>query len=235
LDSDRNRETDGSNGDGGGISAGITGGEGAETGGGRAGNNFFLADTFSGMDRPGDDGEACFEAIFRTYHREVLAFGIRRLPSRSLAEDVAAETFAVAWRRRRLIPEDPRLWLFAIALRVIANQRRSLRRREALGQRLAGEAHVLASAGDPAEALDLRRSFGEAFRKLDEDDREILRLHAWEGLAPAEAALVLGCSPAAYRVRLHRARRRLEKQLAATGHSPDMGEITDDRQREATE
>jgi DNA-directed RNA polymerase specialized sigma24 family protein len=60
----------------------------------------------------------------------------------------------------------------------------------------------------PAAAA-LRKSLGE----LDEDDQEILRLVAWDGLSPSEAAQVLGCSQAAARTRLHRARNRLALEL----------------------
>src|ERR687898_3426352 len=53
-------------------------------------------------------------------------------------------------------------------------------------------------------------------------DQEILRLVAWDGLAPAQAGMVLGCSPGAARVRLHRARRRLAQELAK--RSPGGGQ-----------
>ena len=74
--------------------------------------------------------------------------------------------------------------------------------------------------GDVVERIQVRR--GDPPRQVKEsDDREVLRLIAWEGLESREAAAVFGCSYGAFRVRLHRARRRLEKQLAAAGHSAD--------------
>lgn len=160
-----------------------------------------------------------FETCFRDHYPAVLAFAIRRLPERASAEDAAAETFAVAWRRRDLIPEQPLPWLFAIAIRVITNQRRSGERRRRLGDRLEQEAS-LRPAPEPVDSLHRRDSFAAAFERLSEGDREVLRLIAWDGLATEEAASVLGCSGAAFRVRLHRARRRLAKHLEAAGHSP---------------
>jgi RNA polymerase sigma-70 factor (ECF subfamily) len=74
---------------------------------------------------------------------------------------------------------------------------------------------------DPAESLALRDAFATAFAQLEEHEREVLRLVAWDGLSTREAAGVLECSAAAFRVRLHRARRRLTKHLEATGHLPD--------------
>jgi DNA-directed RNA polymerase specialized sigma24 family protein len=58
-----------------------------------------------------------------------------------------------------------------------------------------------------------------ALAALRDDDQEILRLVAWDGLAPAELAVALGCSPNAARTRLHRARSRLAARL---GIGPDL-------------
>jgi RNA polymerase sigma-70 factor (ECF subfamily) len=185
-----------------------------------------LGDINPEMPSPGDrarplpDAERRFESCFRDNYAAVLAFAIRRLPDRAAAEDAAAETFAVAWRRRGLIPDEPLPWLYGIALRVAANQRRSSERRRRLGERLEHEASSRASAAEPAEALHRREAFARAFERLGEPEREVLRLVAWDGLDTREAAAVLGCSATAFRVRLHRARRRLAKHLEAAGHSP---------------
>jgi DNA-directed RNA polymerase specialized sigma24 family protein len=55
----------------------------------------------------------------------------------------------------------------------------------------------------------------EALSCLSELDQEALLLSAWDGLNSKEAAQVLGCTPVAFRLRLHRARRRFERVLAA--------------------
>jgi RNA polymerase sigma-70 factor, ECF subfamily len=172
-------------------------------------------------DRPSaalDRGRERFERCFRENYADVLAFSLRRVSGRETAEDMVAETFAVAWRRRDRIPDPALPWLYAVALRVIANQYRSRRRRRDLNARLAHEAGTGAPTGDPADALDWRDAFSTAFAGLAEGEREVLRLTAWEGLSTAEAAGVLGCSAGAFRVRLHRARRKLTKQLEAAGH-----------------
>jgi RNA polymerase sigma-70 factor (ECF subfamily) len=160
-----------------------------------------------------------FEASFRSHYRDVLAFSLRRLGNRTAAEDAASETFAVAWRRRDQIPADDSLpWLYAVALRVIANQRRSSQRKLRLRGRVASEASCGGhTAPDPAERVIERTAFFAAFSRLRESDKEILRLVAWDGLDPDQAAQVLDCTPATFRVRLHRARGRLEKQLERAG------------------
>lgn len=80
---------------------------------------------------------------------------------------------------------------------------------------MAQETGTVAPQSDPTESLDRRDAFSAAFALLTEPDREVLRLVAWDGLDTRDAARVFGCSPGAFRVRLHRARRKLAKQLKA--------------------
>jgi RNA polymerase sigma-70 factor (ECF subfamily) len=55
----------------------------------------------------------------------------------------------------------------------------------------------------------------QALQRLSPGDREALLLIGWEGLDHDAAATVLGCSTVTFKVRVHRARRRLTKLLAA--------------------
>ena len=154
--------------------------------------------------------EEDFRRLWADYNRHVLAYALRRTEQRTDAEDVVSSTFAVAWRRFEDKPgaEFELPWLYAIAARVLANQRRSLRRLAALRSRLREL---------PAPARDDRSDLPEvvtALRQLRRDDQEILRLAAWEGLTGAELAVALDCTENAAAIRLHRARKRLEEQLA---------------------
>lgn len=168
--------------------------------------------TPEGTERESDSFDACFDA----HHAEVLAFALRRLGDRQLAEDVLAETFAVAWRRRGVVPEPTLPWLYAIARRVIAYQARTARRQSRLRARLSAERR--ADGRDPLEAIAERDAVLAALAALPERQREVLMLVAWEGLDARGAAVALGCTTAAFRVRLHRARRALAKHLEASGH-----------------
>jgi RNA polymerase sigma-70 factor (ECF subfamily) len=153
------------------------------------------------------DAEERFEALYRSYAGEVLAYCRRRSPG--AAEDVLAETFLVVWRRLADVPGEPLPWLFGVARRVLSNQRRASGRREALRERLGNDEHVRdQDAGEPGRLI-------EALQVLPERDREALLLQAWEGLSAEEAAVALGCSPMAFRLRLHRARRHLAIALRA--------------------
>jgi RNA polymerase sigma-70 factor, ECF subfamily len=75
--------------------------------------------------RPPLDLEAEFRRLFSKHYRHVLAYALRRTEQRADAEDVVAGTFAVSWRRFRDAPaqELQLAWLYAIAARVLANQR----------------------------------------------------------------------------------------------------------------
>jgi RNA polymerase sigma factor (sigma-70 family) len=148
-----------------------------------------------------------FDALFSSYSSDIVAYCGWRASSASDAQDAAAEVFLTAWRRLDDLPagDAVRVWLYATARRVLANQRRSNRRREALRKRLA-----LAAAPDRAKPSEIgtRALVHEALRRLGPGDREVLLLAEWEGLSPAEIAGVVGCLTVTARGRLHRARRR---------------------------
>jgi RNA polymerase sigma-70 factor, ECF subfamily len=142
----------------------------------------------------------------------VRAFVHRRVAS-AAADDVVSEVFVIAWRRLDQAPPDELPWLLGIARGVLANQRRGDARRLALRDRLTARAgggieHGPDSPGGESEVL-------VAFGSLSQRDQELLLLVAWDGLDRAQAASVLGIGTTAFSVRLHRARRRLERALAA--------------------
>jgi RNA polymerase sigma-70 factor, ECF subfamily len=160
-----------------------------------------------------------FERLYGENFRAVLRFAAARIdPER--AKDVVAETFLVAWRRLDDVPAEPRPWLLGVARRVIAGQRRSESRREALALRLQSAHRRDPGSVDVAGALAGRDEVLAAFAALGERDQEVLRLVAWDGLSVGEAADVLGISRLAFAVRLHRARRRMARALEPESPSP---------------
>jgi len=161
---------------------------------------------------PEEDPRRRFEALFRQNADTVLSYATRRSDP-DTAQEVVAETFAVAWRRLDVVPDPAIGWLLGVARKVLANQRRSRARAESLTLRIVSGS--VASADDPAEVVDARLSVQAAIDRLLPAEREVLELLAWEGLSPAQAAEALGCSRAAIAVRMHRARRRLLRLLGA--------------------
>jgi RNA polymerase sigma factor (sigma-70 family) len=157
-----------------------------------------------------DRDRARLEALYSEHAAAVHAYARRRIDPAS-AEDVVAETFLTAWRRLDGVPRDALPWLLATARHVLANHRRGDARRAALSARIAHERPVAAT---PGEGLgDDGERLLRALAALRPTDREALLLTAWEGLRPARAAVALECSTAAFHVRLHRARKRLETAL----------------------
>ena len=157
--------------------------------------------------------EQRFEGLFRENYADVRAYALRRA-SRDAAQDVVAETFLVAWRRLDAVPADALPWLYGVARRVLANQRRSADRSAALEERLTHAAPP-AGEGDPADRAADAEILRVALGRLSEPSREALMLVAWQGLSGARAAQAAGCSRTAFAVRLHRARARLASELAA--------------------
>jgi len=170
----------------------------------------------SDRDRPplGPEGvESRFDRLYAEHGRAVLAYALRRTAEAQDAADVVADTFLVAWRRRDDVPsgEAGRLWLYGVARHVLANQRRSERRRDRLAERLRRELPAaVQSLPSPSPETGAIRA---ALARLEAEDQEVLRLAAWEELMPSEIATVLGISQVAARSRLHRARRRLRAAL----------------------
>lgn len=166
--------------------------------------------------RPGGDAEARFRDLYESTYDDLVRFAQRRVDP-ELAEDVAAETMLVAWRRFDELPAergDARAWLFGIARNLLLNARRGERRRGALEVRIA-ETMSHRVAADDADAVARRVDLAGAWRRLTPQHQETLALTVWDDLTSSEAALVLGISPVAYRLRLSRARRALR---ALTDH-----------------
>src|SRR5262249_51873864 len=151
--------------------------------------------------------EVRFREVF-VHLPEVVAYA-RRRGSRD-PEAIGAEALTIAWRKLTDVPrDDARPWLYATARNLVLAERRKAR---------------LPEHGDglPAPATEAEPGVGlidpqlmDALAALSARDREALLLVAWEDLTPALAARCLGVTKAAFRVRLHRSRRRLQQLLEA--------------------
>jgi len=158
---------------------------------------------------PSYDARARFEALAAEVVEPVRRFLARRTDP-DTAEDVLAETLLVCWRRLDQVPEHALPWAYGVARNCLANIQRGDRRQVRLAARI--------SVVDPPE---------EATREVEEPDErvtaalaamrpeeaELLRLWAWEQLGPGEIATVLGITPNAVSIRLHRARGKFVDEL----------------------
>ncbi|MBN9141751.1 MAG: RNA polymerase sigma factor [Micrococcales bacterium] len=158
------------------------------------------------------DVRAEFEAVYRRHLPAVSAYLARRV-DRSDVEDLAADVFAIAWRKRASVAAGEELpWLYRIASYQVANHRR---RRAIRANALA--LFVVPDAAPAADAaFDGDPELARAWRSLGGAQREVLSLVVLEGLPVAEAAIALGISPNAASIRLHRAKKALAEALGTT-------------------
>jgi RNA polymerase sigma factor (sigma-70 family) len=178
------------------------------------------------VSRPSRADEERFRRLFDDAYRPLLAYALRRTEGLADAEDVVAETMLVAWRRHVELPggEDTIPWLYGVARRVLANQRRTRSRRRRLERLLQP---LTRSTSDPDTPVPIDAVIA-AMQRLSTADQEVLRLAAWEGLTHTEIAVSLGCSENAAALRLHRARAKLRQELLKEGAFPgqEVVEVT---------
>ncbi|GLY73467.1 RNA polymerase sigma factor [Actinoallomurus iriomotensis] len=172
-----------------------------------------------------------FTALYDRHYRNVLGYALLRA-GQDAAEDVASETFLVAWRRLGDLPDPPLPWLLGVARNLLHKQYDSGRRRQALADRIAAATTADDLAGpDVAQGVVDRAAVRAALTALGERDIEVIVLATWYDLAPRDAARVIGCSAAAFAVRLHRARKRLARALRTPPAAPVRTALIQERAR----
>jgi RNA polymerase sigma-70 factor (ECF subfamily) len=158
-----------------------------------------------------DDRRRRFEDVFREVYEPLQRYARRRTDPAN-ADDVVADALLVVWRRLDDAPDGLALpWCYGIARRCLANRRRGDARQVNLVNRLMSERVDTPRSDDPV--LDA------ALDELDADDRELVRLWAWEELAPREIAVALGITPNAASIRIHRAKGRLAEAVTRKNRS----------------
>jgi RNA polymerase sigma factor, sigma-70 family len=161
--------------------------------------------------------EEWFRAAYQQSYQPVVAYLRRRIPSNDV-EDLLSVIMTRVWQTRDTIPphlyEDPLPWFFGVAHNVVNEYFRTSARRldhETIMDP-SSVAHG-ASAIDVAEGVAEGSRVKAALDLLSDSDRDVLLLAAWEGLTTVELASALQVTPAAARVRLHRARTRFAEAL----------------------
>ena len=163
-----------------------------------------------------------FEAAFREHFAPVHRFIARRV-GKALADDLAAEVFATAYRRRAAyLPErgSLRSWLYGIAANVVRRHWRDEQQLLELDARVARDGLGLLPVAQFADAADerliaatLAPTIARALAALSRQQREVLLLYVWADLSHEEIATALGIALGTARSRLSRARAALRAQL----------------------
>jgi RNA polymerase sigma factor (sigma-70 family) len=163
---------------------------------------------------------AAFVSVFER-HFALLHRYLQVRAGESSADDLAAQTFEIAFRRRADYDtkrSDARPWLFGIALNLLRDARRHERRQQHALERIGP---LEADYDSSLEQVDARAGAGavrRALAEVPEEDRDLLLLHACADLSYDECALALGVPVGTVRSRLHRLRARLRKRL-----EPELG------------
>ena len=160
-----------------------------------------------------------FERFYRQYVEAVQRFVARRVDDPYLAADLTADVFvaviesAGSYRRSR---GEPVAWLFGIARNVVADEYRRKAKELAAAVRIRGRELVdqddLAALHERIDGEAAARELYRGLALLPAGERAVLELVALDGLSVSEAGKALGIGSVAARVRLHRARRRLQRR-----------------------
>lgn len=164
------------------------------------------------------DGAAVFGDLFDAHAGPLHAYLASRV-GRTVADDLVAETFLVAYRDRgRFDPGrgDVRSWLYGIATNLARHHLRSETRALAAVTRMHAEHSVHDPAPRVPERVDAAASVGRlaaALAALPPGDRDVLLLTAWAELSSGEVAAALDIPVGTVRSRLHRVRQHLRGHL----------------------
>lgn len=166
--------------------------------------------------------QARFERLVSEVYEPIQRYSLRRTDPETAA-DVVSDALLVMWRRLEEVPQGGELpWSYGVVRRCLANARRGDQRRQRLATRLADAGQVPVAGPAADGAADGDPALDAAMGLLPTDDRELLRLWAWEDLGPAEIAVVLGITSNAASIRLHRAKARLRKLLTAADRGDEL-------------
>jgi RNA polymerase sigma-70 factor (ECF subfamily) len=155
------------------------------------------------------------EAFAAVYieHLDAVSRYLARRVDRDDVDDLAADVFAVAWRKRASVqPGEELPWLYRIAGYLVANHRRRLAARASL----MGLLSVPDSAPSAESLVMADAELARAWDALSARDREVLALVVLDDLAVSDAAVALGITANAVSIRLHRAKKALADLLAQT-------------------
>jgi RNA polymerase sigma factor (sigma-70 family) len=175
---------------------------------------------------------ADFAAIFDRHFDAVHAYLQRRI-GRDLADELAAETFLIAFDSRArydVSRPDARPWLFGIATNLLHRHHRHELRELRAYARSASDPILDAFDGIEAriDASSVRRQLVDALTQIPPEERDALLLLAWADFSYTEIGQALEIPTGTVRSRLSRARSRISAALALEPASAHPQPISDE-------
>lgn len=161
-----------------------------------------------------------FRRLYEEVYDDIWQYCQRRSFSDEQAVDVLSDTMLVMWERIDDVPvgEGARPWLFGVARNQLRKRNESSSRSDRLVERLKQEFSARSPTAGPAEEAEAHLIL-DTLSRLPEDDRELLRLQAWEGLSQKEIGLMFDVTENAIAIRIHRARQKLAVLLSESQES----------------
>lgn len=159
-----------------------------------------------------------YERLFTEHYSALLTTATARLNDVDEAENVVAEVFTAAWRRKTDAAVLTAPWLYRTLHNHIGNE---YRRRKRAARREHHLAETLRPADLHADHFGEHKEFHRTIAQLTPRERELIWMAYWEDRSSTEIAQLLGCSQGTARVRLLRAKQKLKARLEASIHNDD--------------
>ena len=153
-----------------------------------------------------------FDELYRRAFPRVYAYVASLLRDKSAAEEVTAQAFERAYRKRRSFRPgrgSADAWLFGIARNAALDELRRRKRRAALEAE--PEDAAMPAADEQADQALKRETVRAALAALEPHERDLVALKYSAGLSNAEIARVIGASESNAGTRLHRVVEKLRK------------------------
>jgi len=182
-----------------------------------------MRDPDEALVRQSQNGDtAAYAELIRTHQRMIHSLAFRMTGSMADAEDLAQETFILAYRQIASYRGDSKFstWLYRIAINVCLTWRRRETRRTEVTAHWAVETDGRQHQTEEPVGGDMTSRMHEALLKLPAKQRAAIMLTLYDGLNHAEAAEVLNCSETTVSWRIFAARRKLRQLLTMNGISP---------------
>lgn len=157
--------------------------------------------------------ESRFHTVFTSHFGQLVKFVERRINDVTAAEEIASDVFRITWERFATLDDPQMPWLTSVARSKIRDYKKGRARKRRLDEKLRLEppGTLPIQQIDHAEAAS---SLNARIEHLPPRQREILQLHYWDELKPAEIARLLDLKPATVWSQLSRARAQLKQELS---------------------